>query len=123
MAGTIANENGTVYALAMFGPDWASNPEAKNAVDRMVEANQSVLYDLMATAYRGSGAVGCKAWSELTETSANASATGSRILRVNYSNHDNGNENAVGAGAVSSGGSVIVDWKVVGVREYVVAID
>ena len=123
LASVIAKENEEIYAPALFGPGWEDNPEAVTAVERMVEANGSVLYNFMATAYRGSGAVGYKAWSELTETSANASTTGSRILRVDYSNHDNGSENTVGTGAISPGGSVIVDWKVVDGKEYAIAID
>lgn len=123
LAPIIAQENKAIYAPALFGADWESNPEAVTAVERMVEANESVLSNFMATAYRGSGAVGYKAWSELTETSANASTTGSRILRVDYSNHDNGSENTVGTGAISPGGSVIVDWKVVDDKEYAIAID
>lgn len=123
LAPIIAQENKAIYAPALFGADWESNPEAVTAVERMVEANESVLSNFMATAYRGSGAVGYKAWSELTETSANASTTGSRILRVDYSNHDNGSENTVGTGAISPGGSVIVDWKVVDDKEYAIAIN
>lgn len=123
VAPVIAQEDKAIYAPALLSADWESNPEAVTAVEVMVEANESVLSNFMATAYRGSGAVGYKAWPELTETSANASTTGSRILRVDYSNHDNVSESTVGAGAISPGGSVIVDWKVVDDKEYAIAID
>lgn len=115
----VAKNNTAIYAPAMFGPDWESNPEARTAVDNMVKANESVLSNFMGTAYSHSGAIGYKAWSELTQASADASTTGSRILQVNWINKDNNKEATGGETLTSPGGSVIVDWKVSDGKEFV----
>lgn len=122
LAKAIAQENKPIYAPALFGADWESNPEAVTAVDRMVKANEQVVLNFMSTAYRSSGAVGYKAWSELTEASAYGVTTDERILQLSWKDEDNNKEATGGDKLVPDGGSVVINWKTVGDKEYATSV-
>jgi len=122
LAPVIAQENKVIYAPALFGADWESNPEAVTAVERMVKANESTLSNFMATAFRSSGAIGYKAWSELTGTSVYGVTVGERLLQLSWKDEDNNKESTGGEKLVPDGGSVVINWKTVSDKEYATSV-
>lgn len=120
----VASENASVYAPALFGNDWAQNPEVSAYVDRMTESNRGVMGNYVITAWNTENPANIEGYwikREVTSVERISAEGGQRTLEIAFNNIDNNSKNSIDP-YLSPGGILTVTSIVSGDVELITSV-
>lgn len=118
----IAVENTALYAPALYGPDWATNPNIQDVLMAKIDANVNLLTNYTATAWNTENPENKEAytsWMDVEKVTLVTEDENSRTLVITYNNYDNAEQNAVTDGALMKSGAVEIVFTEVDGKEVV----
>ncbi len=98
----VAAENAQIYAPALYGPDWQTNPAIQEVLSNKISANQNMLANFTYTAWSDDpeNKEAYDSWMEVAKVTEVTKSDSTRTLVITYSNHNNAEKNAVDDGTL-----------------------